>query len=171
MQALFFLFFGHCIGLLTLVIRGTWVEVMILLNIGLATGCSLKRLQGLMFARIALSSISSLPVPEGIEIRQGCRFISSLVMALGKLPSGLGRFLRCSVGSIMSRRGHLGWEQCSHCLASRPLQKLSSPVPQGAPLLHHSLLQTFSSLVNVRRLLLIYPGESGYSAKRGPANQ
>ena len=38
-------------------------------------------------------SISSVPVTEGIEIRQGCRFIGSLVRALGKLLRGdLGRF-------------------------------------------------------------------------------
>ena len=33
-------------------------------------------------------SISSLLVSEGIEIRQGCRSISSLVRALGELPCG-----------------------------------------------------------------------------------
>ena len=33
-------------------------------------------------------SISSVPVSEGIEIRQMCRSISSLVRALGKLPCG-----------------------------------------------------------------------------------
>ena len=31
-------------------------------------------------------SVSSVPVSEGIEIRHGCQFISSLVRALGKLP-------------------------------------------------------------------------------------
>ena len=36
----------------------------------------------------ALVSISSVPVSEGIEIRQGCRFIRSLFRALGKLPGG-----------------------------------------------------------------------------------
>ena len=35
-------------------------------------------------------SISSVPVPEGIEIRQVCRVIGSLVRALGKLPGRLG---------------------------------------------------------------------------------
>ena len=33
-------------------------------------------------------SVSSVPVSEGIEIRHGCQFISSLVRALGKLPGG-----------------------------------------------------------------------------------
>ena len=36
-----------------------------------------------------LVSISSVPVSEGIEIGQGCRFIGSLVRVLGKLPGGL----------------------------------------------------------------------------------
>ena len=43
-------------------------------------------------------SISSVPVSEGIEFRQGCRSISCLVGALGKLPGGSGRFLPCAVG-------------------------------------------------------------------------
>ena len=37
--------------------------------------------------------IHSVPVSEGIEIRNGCQFVSSLVRALAKLPGGLGRFL------------------------------------------------------------------------------
>ena len=49
-----------------------------------------------------LISIPSVPVSEGIEIRHGCQFISSLVRALTKLPGGLGRFLPCRVGSHMS---------------------------------------------------------------------
>ena len=58
-------------------------------------------------------SVSSVPVSEGIEIRHGCQFISSLVRALGKLPGGLGRFLPCQVGTHLSRLRHLGWNQCS----------------------------------------------------------
>ena len=64
----------------------------------------------------------SVPVSEGIEIRHGCQFISSLVRALGKLPGGLGGFLPCQVGSHLSRLRHLGWNQCSHGLTSRPLE-------------------------------------------------
>ena len=66
--------------------------------------------------------IPSVPVSEGIEIRQGCQFVSSLVRALAKLPGGLGRFLPCQLGSHMSRLRHLGWNQCSHGLTSRPLE-------------------------------------------------
>ena len=36
--------------------------------------------------------IPSVPVSEGIEIRHGCQFISSLVLALAKFPGGIGRF-------------------------------------------------------------------------------
>ena len=52
--------------------------------------------------------LPSVPVSEGIEIRHGCQFISSLVRALAKLPGGIGRFLPCRVGSHMSRLRHLG---------------------------------------------------------------
>ena len=45
----------------------------------------------------------SVPVSEGIEIRHGCQFLSSLVRALAKLPGGLGRFLPCNLGSHLSR--------------------------------------------------------------------
>ena len=66
--------------------------------------------------------IPSVPVSEGIEIRHGRQFISSLVRALAKLSGGLGRFLPCQLGSHMSRLRHLGWNQCSHGLTSRPLE-------------------------------------------------
>ena len=57
--------------------------------------------------------IPSVPVSEGIEIRHGCQFISSLVRALAELPGGLGRFFPCHLGSHMSRLRHVGWNQCS----------------------------------------------------------
>ena len=66
--------------------------------------------------------IPSVPVSEGIEIRHGCQFISSLVRALAKLLGGVGRFLPSGVVSHTSRLRHLGWNQCSHGLTSRPLE-------------------------------------------------
>ena len=66
--------------------------------------------------------LPSVPVSEGIEIRHGCQFLSSLVRALGKLPGGLARFLPCQVGSHLSRLRHLGWNQCSHGLTSGPIE-------------------------------------------------
>ena len=66
--------------------------------------------------------IPSVPVSEGIEIRRGCQFISSLVRALAKLPGGIGGFLPCKIGSQMSRLRHLERNQCSHGLTSRPLE-------------------------------------------------
>ena len=66
--------------------------------------------------------LPSVPVSEGIEIRHGCQFLSSLIRALGKLPGGLGRFLPCKLGTHLSRLRHIGWNQCSHGLDSRPLE-------------------------------------------------
>ena len=67
-------------------------------------------------------SLPSVPVSEGIEIRHGCQFLSSLLRALGKLPGGLGWFLPCRLGTHLSRSRHVGWNQCSHGLDSRPLE-------------------------------------------------
>ena len=66
--------------------------------------------------------IPSVPVSEGIEIRHGCQFLSSLVRALTKLPGGLCRFLPCRLGSHMSRLRHHQWNQCSHGFTSVPLE-------------------------------------------------
>ena len=51
-------------------------------------------------------SVSSVPVSEGIEFRQECRFMSSLAQPLEKLPENIGRHL--------FRLRHLGWDhhQC-----------------------------------------------------------
>ena len=67
-------------------------------------------------------SLPSVPVSEGIEIRHGCQFLSSLLRALCKLPGGLSRFMPCNLGSHLSRLRHVGWNQCSHGLNSRPLE-------------------------------------------------
>ena len=65
--------------------------------------------------------IPSAPVSEGVEIRHGCQFISSLVRALTKLLGGLGRFLPRGIGPHMSGLRHLGWNH-SHGLTSRPVE-------------------------------------------------
>ena len=75
-----------------------------------------------MLGLTVLFLLPSVPVSEGIEIRHGCQFLSSLVRPLAKLPGGLGRFLPCSLGSHMSRLRHVGWNPCSHGLNSRPLE-------------------------------------------------
>ena len=66
--------------------------------------------------------IPSVHVSEGIEIRHGCQFLSSLVRALAKLHGGIARFLPGGLGSHLSRLKHLGWDQCSHGLTTRPLE-------------------------------------------------
>ena len=47
------------------------------------------------------------PVSEGIEIRHGCQFLSSLLRALSKLSGGLGRFLPCALVHICPGYGIL----------------------------------------------------------------
>ena len=84
-------------------------------------------------------STTSVPVSDGTKIWQGCRFISSPVRSLGKIPGCIGRFLPCTVGGHFSRMRHLGWEQCSHGLTSRSLESC-----------HHRCLEAVCGL-------LVYP--------------
>ena len=84
------------------------------MSIGLDTRCYVRANRPILTPSVLVS--------EGIEIRHGCQKISSLIRALAKLPGGLGRFLPCELGSHMSRLRHLGWNQCSHGLSSRPLE-------------------------------------------------
>ena len=84
--------------------------------------CLEKRLLGHMLGLTVPFLIPSVPVSEGFEIRHGCQFLSSLVRALAKLFGGLDRFMSCRVGSHLSRLRHLGWNQRSHGLTSRPLE-------------------------------------------------
>ena len=79
-----------------------------------------------------------VPVLEGIEIRHGYQFLSSLVRALAKLPGGHGRFLPCGLGSHVSRLRHLGWNQCSHGLSSRPVESC-----------HHQCLKAVCGVLGV----------------------
>ena len=112
--------------------------------------------------------IPSVPVSEEIEIRHGCQFLSSL---LAKLPGGLGRFLPCQLGSKMSRLRHLGWNQCSHGLTSRPLESchrlclkavcevLRYPGGSAAELLGGTLkLRHCTDLFTISFSLGLYPG-------------
>ena len=56
------------------------------LSNGLVTDCLVKRLPDLMYGLAVLFRFPLVPVSEGIEIRHGCQFISSLVGALGSCP-------------------------------------------------------------------------------------
>ena len=51
--------------------------------------------------------IPSVPVSEGIEIRHGCQFLSSLVRALAKLPGGIGPGERFELYLTAESRKHL----------------------------------------------------------------
>ena len=70
-------------------------------------GCLVRRLLDLMFDLVVLFGFS-VPVSEGLEIRHGCQFLSSLVRALGKLLVDWVGFLPCQVGTHLSRLRHLG---------------------------------------------------------------
>ena len=89
-------------------------------------------------------SFPSVPVSDGIEIRHACQFISSFVRALATLPVGIGRFLPCGVGFHMSRLRHLGWNQCSHGLTSRPLESCHHQCLKAAVCGGFGLSQGFS---------------------------
>ena len=66
-------------------------------------------------------SISSVPMSFGM---------SSVVRVLRELPGGVGRFLPCRVRKSYVWASALGgWEQCSHCLTSRPSGWPASPGP------------------------------------------
>ena len=80
----------------------------------------------------------SVPVSEGIEIRHWCQFLSGLIRALAELPGGLGRFLPCNLGSHLSRLRHVGWNQCSHGLNSRPLESC-----------HHQCLKALGGVLGI----------------------
>ena len=56
------------------------------LSNGLVSDCLVKRSLGPMLGPIVPILIPSVPVTEGIEIRHGCQFLSSLVRAFAKLP-------------------------------------------------------------------------------------
>ena len=99
---------------------------------GLDIDCSVKKVTWPHVSRASRPIlIPSVPVSEGIEIRHGCQFLSSLVRALAKMSGGIGRFLLCWVGSHMSRLRHLGWNQCSHGLTSRPCESCHDQCPKS----------------------------------------
>ena len=85
----------------------------------------------------------SVPVSEGIEIRHGCPFLSSLVGALAKLFWGLARFMPCGLGSHLPWLRHVGWNQCSHGLNSRPLESC-----------HHQCLKAVCGFWDILRVQL-----------------
>ena len=114
----------------------SFLELLIFSSNGLDTDCLVKRLLDLMLELVVLFYFPSVPVSEGIEIRHGCQFLSSLIRALAKLPGGLGRFLPCNLGSHLSRLRHVGWNQCSHGLDSRPLESC-----------HHQCLQALCGVL------------------------
>ena len=114
---------------LTVLVFGLGSPLFLILYIGLPVLLTLVILVFPFFELLILFEqwaghrlLSAVPVSEGIEIRHGCQFLSSLVRAFAKLPGGLGRFVPCYLGSRMSRLRHLGWNQCSHGLSSRPLE-------------------------------------------------
>ena len=81
--------------------------------------------------------IPSVPVSEGIEIRHGCQFLSSLVRALAKLPGGLGWFVPCHLGSHLFSSRPL--ESCHHQCLKAVCGVLGYPSGAAAALLDGTL--------------------------------
>ena len=65
-------------------------------------------------------SVSAVPAGPSIDIWRCCRFLGSVLRALGQLPGGLGRFIPCRIGANHCRLRALGWEQYGHGLTCRP---------------------------------------------------
>ena len=116
-------------------------------------------------------SISSVPVSEGIEIRQGCQPGSELWV---NFPVVLVRFYPARLVGICPRLRHLGWDQCSHRLTSRPLASchhhclqavckvLGYPEGAAAELLDGTLkLRYCTTVLPSGPLLGLFLGEAG----------
>ena len=120
---------GALIGLPTQVIKGIMGFLSLELLILIEQWVGHRLLSGKVVRPQSPQFLFSAPVTEGIEIGQGCRFISSLVRALGKLLGGIGRFLlsaRVRVVGVSGKRS---------CGASRGVFE--------ALLRHHTVEQAF----------------------------
>ena len=130
----------------------SYLEVLFSLTIGLPV-CSVRRLLVLMYVLTALFLFLRCLFRKELTFDRSAA--SSAV-----LSGRLGRFLPCVVGRHLSRLCHFVWEQCSHGLASRPLESCHHQClkavryPAGAaaellmghksPSLHHTVFWTFS---------------------------
>ena len=70
-------------------------------------------------------SVSAVPFGPGIDIWRSWWFFRAIFRALSLLPGGLGRFLPGGIGANHSRLRHIGWDNCSHGLTSRPRETSS----------------------------------------------
>ena len=70
---------------------------------GLVIGCSVTKVTRL-HGRANRPIFDSLCVSEGIEIRHGCQFVSSMVRALSKLPGGMGGLVL-----VLTCQGYVIW--------------------------------------------------------------
>ena len=170
----FLLFWALCTGQRTLGILGTMVSFT------WRCGFLFEQWSGhcLLFEKVTRPhvrahrpvSISSVPVSEGIEIRQGVVFFRGLIRALGKLPGALVGFVMCYWWHL-SRLRHLVWELCSRGLTSRPLESchyqclktvcgvLAYPSGAAAELLDGSLKLRYCTTQFSRRLQPgVFPG-------------
>ena len=71
-------------------------------------------------------SVSAVPAGPSIDIRRSCRFLGSMLRALGQLPGGLGRFIPCRFGANHCRLCALEWEQYGHGLTSTPHEAIDT---------------------------------------------
>ena len=86
-----------CIGLLD-ILGGSFFEVLILFEQRTCHRLLSEKVTRPHIRPRRPILIPSAPVSEGVETRQECQFVRSLVRALAELPGGLGRFLPYSIG-------------------------------------------------------------------------
>ena len=103
----------------------SYIELLILYELWAGERLSLERAHPRHLRPGRPISVSAVPFGPGIDIWRSCRFIGAMMRSLCLLPGRLGRFVPCSTGANHCRLRHIGWEECSHGLTSRPLQSAS----------------------------------------------
>ena len=131
------------LALLTWVILGSpsWSFLSFSSN-GLDTDCLVKRLLDLMLGLVVLFHFLLFLCQRELKYDMGANFLVAQFVRLVSYLVGLGRFLPCNLGTHLSRLRHVGWNQCSHGLDSRPLESC-----------HHQCLKALCGVLGYLELL------------------
>ena len=97
------------------------------MNFGLERDWSLRRLILGIFGLGVQFQCRLFLLVQALIFGAPVGFIGAMMRSLCMLPGGLGRFVPCSIGANHCRLRHVGWERCSHGLASRPQESASGP--------------------------------------------